>query len=216
MQSLLSQTYAWTKKWSNTRFSLLVIFLFLFLDASIFPLPTTVIFITISLIQPSRSYYNALTAAVAMLLGAVTGYAIGHFLWLLPDGNFTPFAQYFFHNIPNFTEVNYFHAKSLFIAWQYIILFFTIILPIPYQVFSITAGALNFNLFGFALSTLIFQGFRFFFLAWLIITYGAGVMTIFRKNLKIIALISLVVLLIIIIATKFSLLWIQGLSNPIM
>ena len=204
MQSLLSLTYAWTKKWANSRFSLLVIFLFLFLDASIFPLPTTVIFITIALIHPSRSYYYALTAATGMVLGAIAGYSIGHYLWLLPDGNFTPFAHYFFNHIPNFTEVNYHNAQSLYVTWKYIILFFTILLPIPYQIFSITAGAFNFNFFGFALSTLVFQGIRFFLLAWLILRYGEGVKTLFRKNLKIIAMISAILLIIIIVATKIG------------
>lgn len=206
MPSIWDQTYARTIKWANSRFSLLIIFLCLFLDASIFPLPTTVIFITISLIHPSRSYYNAITATAAMVLGGIAGYTIGHFLWLLPDGNFTPFAHYLFTHIPNFNEVDYQNAQSLYLTWRYSILFFSIILPIPYEVFSITAGAFNFDLFGFAISTLVFQGFRFFFLAWLIITYGSGVKTFFRKNLKIITLISAILFLIIIVATKLGLL----------
>ncbi len=206
MQSFLTQTYAWTKKWANSKYSLLLIFVTLFLDASIIPLPTTVIFITISLIQPTRSYYNALTATAAMVSGAVVGYTIGHYLWLLPDGNYTQFARYLFDHIPNFNEVSYQNVQSLYFKWRYSILFFTIILPIPYQVFSITAGAFNFDLLSFALSTLIFQGFRFSLLAWLILTYGAGVKIIVRKNLKIITLVSLIVILLIIIATEFGLL----------
>ncbi len=206
MQSLLSQTYAWTKKWANSPYSLLLIFVTLFLDASILPLPTTVIFITISLIQPSRSYYNALTSTAAMVSGAIAGYTIGQYLWLLPDGNYTQFARYMFDHIPKFNEVSYHNVQSLYFEWRYSILFFTIILPIPYQVFSITAGAFNFDLLSFALSTLVFQGFRFFLLAWLIITYGVGVKIIVQKNLKIITLISLIVILLIIIATEFSLL----------
>lgn len=204
MQSLWNQLYAWTKKWSNSGFSLLFLFLFLFLDASLFPLPTTVIFITISLIQPSRSYYNAITASLAMFLGAIAGYTVGFHLWLMPDGSFTPFAQYLFSHIPNFTAVNYLTAQSLYVKWRYSILFLSIILPIPYHVFSITAGAFNFDLFGFALATLVFQGFRFFVLAWLIIRYGEGVKTIVKENLKIIALVSVLILLILIIATKLG------------
>jgi membrane protein YqaA with SNARE-associated domain len=206
MDSIFSQTYAWTIQWAKSRFSLLAIFLFLFLDASIFPLPTTVIFITISLIHPSRSFYNALAGVAGMVLGAIAGYTIGHYLWLLPDGNFTPFANYFFNHIPNFTAANYQNAQKLYFTWRYSILFFSIILPIPYQIFSITAGAFNFDLFGFAFSTLIFQGLRFFLLAWLIITHGVRAKIIFRENMKIIALISAIVFLVIIAATKLGIL----------
>jgi len=202
MQSLVSQTFSWTKKWSKSRFSLLVIFLFLFLDASIFPLPTTIVFITVSLIHPSRSYQNALMAVVGMVMGSIVGYAIGHYLWLLPDGSFTQFAQYLFDHIPGFTEVNYQNAQQLYLKWSYGILFFSIIIPIPYQFISITAGVFDFDIFAFVFSTLIFQGFRFFLLAWLILKYGEGAKIIFQKNLKIIAIVSAILLFIIVIATN--------------
>lgn len=202
MQNLVSQSFSWTKKWSKSRFSLFVIFLFLFLDASIFPLPTTIAFITISLIHPSRSYYNALLAVVGMVLGSIVGYAIGHYLWLLPNGNFTQFAQYLFDHIPGFTEVNYQNAQNFYLKWSYSILLFSIILPIPYQFISITAGVFDFDIVTFVLSTLVFQGFRFFFLAWLIVRYGEGAKIIFQRNLKIIAIVSAILLFIIIIATK--------------
>jgi len=204
MQSLVSQTFSWTKKWSKSRYSLLVIFLFLFLDASVFPLPTTVAFITISLIHPLRSYYNALVAVTGMALGSILGYAIGHYLWLLPDGSFTQFANYFFNHIPGFTEAIYQNAQNLYLKWSYSILFFSIILPVPYQIISITAGVFNFNIVTFVLATILFQGFRFFLLGWLIIKYGEGAKIIFLKNLKIITIVSVILIGAIIVITKIS------------
>jgi len=202
MRSLISQTFLWTKKCSKSRYSLLVIFLFLFLDASLFPLPTTVIFITVSLIHPSQSYYNALVAVLGMVLGSILGYTIGHYLWLLPDGSYTQFAQYLFNHIPGFTEVNYQNAQSLYLKWSYSILLLTIIMPIPYQFISITAGVFNFDIFAFTSLTLIFQGFRFFLLGWLIIRYGEGAKIIFQRNLKVIAIVTTVLIIIGIIATN--------------
>ena len=204
MQSLVSQTFSWTKKLSKSRYSLLVIFLFLFLDASVFPLPTTIAFITISLIHPLRSYYNALLAVSGMVLGSILGYAIGQYLWLLPDGSYTQFAQYFFNHIPGFTEVNYQNAQNLYLNWSYSILFLSIILPIPYQVISITAGVFNFNIITFILATILFQGFRFFLLSWLIIKYGEEAKIIFRRNLKIITIVSVIIILALIVVTKIS------------
>lgn len=202
MQSFVNQSSSWTKKWSKSRFSLLVIFMFLFLDASIFPLPTTIAFITISLIHPSRSYYNALFALVGMVLGSIAGYAIGHYLWLLPDGTFTQFAHYLFNHIPGFTEVNYQNAQHLYLNWSYSILFLSILMPIPYQFISISTGVFDYDIFTFVILTIIFQGFRFFLLAWLIITYGEGAKIIFQRNLKIIALVTVLLVIITIIATN--------------
>ena len=34
-------------------------------------------------------------------LGALAGYAIGHFLWLAPSGEFTAVADFFFRIIPD-------------------------------------------------------------------------------------------------------------------
>jgi len=182
----------------------MAVFVFLFLDASVFPLPTTVVFITVSLIHPSRSYYNALVAVIGMVLGAITGYFIGHFLWLLPDGSFTLFAQYLFNHIPGFTVANYLNAQNLYIKWSYSILLISTVLPLPYQILSITAGAFEFNIYAFILTTLVFQGLRFFFLAWLVVRYGEGAKSIFRKNLKIISLVTIILLFIIFIISKIG------------
>jgi membrane protein YqaA with SNARE-associated domain len=201
MQSLVNQSFSWTKKWAKSRFSLLVIFMFLFLDASIFPLPTTIAFITFSLIHPSRSYYNALVALMGMVLGSIVGYAIGHYLWLLPNGDFTKLAQYLFAHIPNFNEVSYQHAQSIFQKWNYSILFLSIILPIPYQFISTLAGVFDFDIYVFTISTMILQGFRFFLLAWLVIRYGEGVKTLFKENLKIITIVSILLLITTFIIT---------------
>lgn len=204
MENLLSQTYTWTKQWSKGRYGLLVIFIFLFLDASIFPLPTTIAFITVSLIHPSRSYNNALIAVTGMTMGAILGYAIGHYLWLMQDGSFTRFAQYLFDHVPGLTKINYQNAQVLFHKWSYGILLFSTILPIPYQFFSITAGAFDFDIFAFALSTFIFQGLRFFLLAWIIIRFGERVKAIFKQNLLIIIVVSVLLLFIFILTTKIG------------
>lgn len=197
MRGFLNKTSLWTQKWSKSRYGGLVIFLSLFIDASVFPLPTTVIFITVSLIHPLRSNNNALMAVTGMVLGSIIGYTIGHFLWLLPDGNFTNFAMYFFNHIPGFTEANYLSAQNLYIKWGYMILLFSTVIPLPYQILSITAGAFAFNIYAFALATLVFQGIRFFLLAWLIVRYGVGVSVMVKKNLRVIVVTTIILLVIV-------------------
>lgn len=202
MRSLLKQTYDWTLKWSKSRYSILALFVFLFSDASFFPLPTTVIFITMSLLYPLRSNFNALIATVAMVSGACVGYGIGHYLWLSPEGGYTVIAQYFFNHIPGFTLDLYHNAQAVYSKWSYGILFAAIVLPIPYQFYSISAGAFDSNFLMFGFSTLLFQGMRFFGLAYLVVKFGEGVKTMFHKNLKIIAFSTIILLLIYIIAVK--------------
>jgi membrane protein YqaA with SNARE-associated domain len=203
MKSLLQQTWDWTLKLGKSRYSMLALFILLFIDASFFPFPTTVIFITISLLYPLRTNFNALIATLAMVAGSVVGYCIGHFLWISAEGGFTGLAQYFFNHIPGFSIDFYQYARELYLKWSYGILFLSILLPIPYQVYSITAGAFDVNLLIFSLSTFLFQGLRFFLLALLVIRFGEEVKTIFHKNLKIIAITTSVIVITYIVVAKF-------------
>ena len=190
---------SWLEKLYKSRFSQLFIFCSFFLDACVFPFPTTVIFITVSLIRPSYSYYNALIASAGMVFGSILGYALGHYLWLIPDGNFTPLARYLFNYVPGFTELNYHYIQGLYLRWGYTILLFSLILPVPYQFYSITAGVFDFNLLLFTFLTLLFQGSRFLLIAWLTIRYGEGMKTLFQKNLKITVLTCIMIILILLI-----------------
>lgn len=199
MQIQFNQTYHWALRLAKSQFSLLFIFLSFLLDSCVFPFPTTVIFITVSMLHPARSYYNALIATLGMVAGSLIGYSIGHFSWLLPDGNFTQLALYFFHHTPGFTDQSYHYIQSLFITWGYGILLLSIFLPVPYQFYAITAGIFDFNILAFLLSTLIFQGFRFFLFGWLIIRFGEAVKPVIEKNLKVIALIFIAIILIMFI-----------------
>ena len=204
MQSLLNHSSSLIKNLAKSRFSQMFIFASFFLDSCIFPFPTTVIFITVSLINPSKSYINALISTVGMVLGSIVGYALGHYLWLLPDGNFTQLATYLFNHIPGFTVVNYHYMQSLLLKWGYSFLLFSVILPVPYQFYSISAGVFDFNIITFIFLTLLFQGFRFLAFAWLTVRYGEGAKGIFRKNQKIIVLVCIMILLIILISFLFG------------
>lgn len=201
MNRELNKTYIWTKKLAQSRYIILFIFLSFFLDSSIFPFPTTVIFITVSLLHPARSYLNAAICTLGMVTGSLLGYAIGHNLWLLPNGNFTQLALYFLHHTPGFTDLTYHYIQDQFVKWGYSILALSVILPVPYQFYSITAGVFDFNLLAFTFATLLFQGLRFFLFAWLIITFGETVLPAIQKNLKIIAIICLCVILIMFIVS---------------
>lgn len=202
MKSLLNQTLSDRIKWPGNRIDLLVIFISLFLDASLFPLPTTITFITVALIRPANSYYIAFVAVAGMVTGAITGYFIGHCLWLLPDGSFTHFARFCFEYIPGFSVTNYQSARHIFSQGIYGILFFTIVVPIPYLFFSITAGAFDLNILILLFATLIFQGFRFFLLGWLIIRYGQGVKDKLRKNFSVMVVILILIGMLIFLVSK--------------
>ena len=50
-----------------------------------------------------ESFKFALLCSFASILGAIAGYGIGHYFWWDGD-NYNAVADYFFNNIPGFTE----------------------------------------------------------------------------------------------------------------
>ncbi len=199
MKSLLSKTCGRTLEWTRSRCSIWVLFILVFFDASLFPFPTTILFITLSLFYPQRSKYNAVIATLAMGIGGILGYCIGYFMWLTPGGDFTAVARFFFNHVPGFDVNLYQYISELYNRWSYGIFFSAIFLPVPFQLYSITAGAFDVNVVIFGLTTFLFQGLRFFVLAYLVIKFGEGVRAVLQKNLKVVAVSVLGILLIYII-----------------
>jgi membrane protein YqaA with SNARE-associated domain len=192
----------WSLQWANTKWGPWALFLCAFSDASIFGLPTPVLFIAFALIDITKAYKYALVGIIGTLLGAVAGYLIGHFAWINNDGGFTGIAQFFFNNIPGFSEAGYDKIHLLYARWDFWILFIAAALPLPYKIFSITSGVFDINLLIFCIATLISQSLKFYLLALLTIKLGPEVKKLFKFNWKPIAIIATAGIAITIILIK--------------
>jgi membrane protein DedA with SNARE-associated domain len=53
--------------------------------------------------------------------------------------------------------------------------------PIPYKVFTISAGALGINFSVFVIASLVSRSMRFFLVGWLIYRFGAGIQAFIEK-----------------------------------
>jgi membrane protein YqaA with SNARE-associated domain len=202
MKNWLKNLTTWGLKWANTKYSWVSMFVCAFADASFFPLPTPLFFITLSLLNIKCTYKFALTGTMGTVFGALLGFSIGHFAWLNSQGNFTELAQFFFKYIPGFTVELYDKIRNLYIKWDFWILFTAGYTPIPYKFFSISSGVFHLNLFMVLGATFIGQGIRFFLLAYLIIKIGPEIKKIFKRNIKAIAIISSLCLIVIVVLIK--------------
>lgn len=204
MKSWLKKLHGWGLKWANTRYSWLAMFVCAFADASFLPLPTPMFFIGLALLNIANTYKFALSGTMGAVVGAVAGYLIGHFAWLNADGGFTGIAMFFFNYIPGFSIESYEKIRDLYTKWDFWILFFAGYTPIPYKYFSISSGLFNLNLLMVLVATLIGQGIRFFVLGYLVIKIGPEIKRLFERNIKTIAVVSslgviLAIILIILI-----------------
>jgi membrane protein YqaA with SNARE-associated domain len=184
MQRLFKGLKGWVLQWADTKWGVWALFICAFFDASIFGLPTPMLFFALALLNIGKAYRYALFGTLGTLAGAIAGYSIGHFAWLNTNGDFTGIAQFLFNNIPGFTEAGYSKIHLLYEKWDFWIILVAAGLPLPFKIFSISSGVFDVNILIFCIATLISQGLKFLALALLTIKLGPEVKKLFQFNWK--------------------------------
>ena len=126
-----------------------------FSESSFFPIPPDVMLAPMSLAQPRRAMGFAMLTTIASVAGGILGYFIGVFAFelvapLLEQGRYAePFEL----------------AKAWFADWGFLAVLAAGFSPIPYKVFTITAGVLSMAFLPFVLASFIGRGARFYLVA---------------------------------------------------
>lgn len=180
--------YDWVLGWAESPYGPVALFIFAFVESVFFPIPPDILLIALALGIPSKSFRFALNCSLGSIFGAMAGYALGNFAWIASSGEFTGFANFFFHNIPGFTVNMYNRIQALYDQWNFWVIFTAGFTPIPYKVFTITAGVFQVNFVMFLVASVISRSARFFLVAWLIWKYGPGIKGFIDKYFNLLAL----------------------------
>jgi len=184
----LKKIYDWVLYWAKTPYGPLALFILAFVESIFFPIPPDVLLIALALGSTSKAFRFALNCTLGSVAGAFVGYAIGHLAWITSGGEFTDFANFFFNNIPGFS-VSLFHSiKALFVEWGFWVIFTAGFTPIPYKVFTVTAGVFDINIILFFIASLISRGARFFLVAFLIWKFGSSIKGFIEKYFNLLAM----------------------------
>ena len=133
-----------------------------FAESSFFPIPPDVMLAPMCLAQRARAWRFATVTTVTSLAGGIAGYAIGYYLleaiepWLHDMGYWPA----------------YLNGRQWFDEWGVWAVFVAGFSPIPYKIFTISAGAAVLNFPGFVIASAIGRGARFFLVAGLIVAGG--------------------------------------------
>ena len=104
-------------------------------------------------------------------------------------------AHFFFDNIPGFNEDLFLNIKEQYDFHGFIIIFTAGFTPIPYKLFTITAGAFNISFISFVIAATISRSVRFFLVSFLIRKYGANVKDFIDQYFNLLTVIFLVMLI---------------------
>lgn len=145
-----------------------------FAESSFFPLPPDVILAPMSLAKPNKAMWYALYATIASVLGGVLGYVIGSYAfdviepWLIELGYMAKYQT----------------IELWFEEWGVWAVFLAGFSPIPYKLFTISAGVLHMAILPFILASLIGRGARFFLVAGLVAWGGEKLESAIAKHVE--------------------------------
>lgn len=192
---IFKRLYDWVLTWAESPYGPLALFLLAFAEASFFPVPPDALLIALALGARLRSFRFAANCAVASVLGAVFGYGIGQFAWWSAAGEFSGLAVFFFEHIPGFSHEVFYNIQGKYEEWNFWIIFTAGFTPIPYKVFTITAGAFDINFIMFIVASIVSRSARFFLVAGLIWKFGDPIRAFIDKYLNLLAILFTVLII---------------------
>ena len=162
---IFSPLYERTMKWARHPHAPWYLGGLSFAESSFFPIPPDVMLAPMSLARPDRAFWFATLTTVTSVLGGVFGYLIGLFAFELVQPLVSDGGRY---NEP--FEL----AKQWFDDWGFLAVLAAGFSPIPYKVFTITAGVLSMAFLPFVLASFIGRGARFYLVSLLMAWGGAA------------------------------------------
>ncbi|MBI5560500.1 MAG: DedA family protein [Deltaproteobacteria bacterium] len=160
---MLKRLYNRVLSYAHTPYGVWALFLIAFAESSFFPIPPDVLLIALSLALPKKAFRFAAISSVGSVLGGIFGYAIG--LYFMEGIGYNILKLYGWTDRYLYLQQLYRHYD----AWAVGIAGFT---PIPYKIFTISAGAFGINFFVFVIASIVSRSARFFMVSALIYKYG--------------------------------------------
>jgi membrane protein YqaA with SNARE-associated domain len=180
----LRRLYDWTLSWAHKPHGTMALFIIAFMESSFFPIPPDILLIALCVGHPEKAMRKALVCTVGSVLGGMAGYAIGWGAWGVMKDWFIPTV---------FSQANFDKVGLLFQDNAFLSIFTAAFTPIPYKVFTVTAGVFHVSFLALILASIVGRGMRFFLIAGLIRVFGAKVRLFIEKYFDILAWVALVV-----------------------
>lgn len=165
-----------------------------FTESSFFPIPPDVLLAPMCLAKPSKGWSYAFLCTVFSVLGGMAGYLIGKLAferiepWLMTSSYADAFT----------------HAMASFDTWGFWYILLAGFTPIPYKVFTISAGVVGMPFLAFMTGSVAGRGGRFFLVASLIRLGGKDVANKLRKYVDLVGWLVLALAVFAVIVIKFG------------
>lgn len=179
---IFSPLYDRVLSWAGHRHAERYLLAMSFAESSFFPVPPDVLLAPMTLARPERGWRFAAGTTLASVVGGIAGYVIG---LLALD-----FVEPLLRNWGYWDS--YVRATEWFGTYGFAAILIAGFSPIPYKVFTIAAGALQFTFPLFVIGSIIGRGTRFFLVAALLIWGGPRMEQHLRRHIDTLGWLSVV------------------------
>lgn len=193
---MLRRLYDWTMSLSKTRHAPWALGAVSFTESSFFPIPPDILLIPMVVAKRQNWFWYALLCTITSVAGAFLGYLIGAFLFQTIGQAVLQFygAEHTFERFVGWYD-----------QWGGWGILLGAVTPFPYKVLTIFSGSVGFDLFQFALVSVIGRGMRFFLVSGLLFWFGEPIRMFIEKRLGLMFILFCTLLIGGFIAVKFVL-----------
>lgn len=153
---LFSKLYNKVMKWSRHPHAERYLAGLSFAESSFFPIPPDVMLAPMALAKTDKAFRFALITTLFSVAGGILGYTIGMWFFDLIQPLIGSGGRW---------EQQYMVTQKWFSEWGFWAIFIAGFSPIPYKIFTITAGAIGMLFIPFVIASAIGRGARFFIVA---------------------------------------------------
>ncbi len=185
----LRKLYQWVLGYAQHPKAEMVMASISFIEAVVFPIPIYPMLIAMGAAKPKLAIRYSFVATVSSVAGGITGYALGFYMWSHVSGFFYTYLM---------DQAKMESLFALLSEHAFTAVLTAGLTPIPYKVFTISAGVAGIPLVAFIAASTLSRGLRFFAIGTLLYFYGPQIKAGIEKNLNKVA-IGIFLLLVVLI-----------------
>ncbi|MBW2471537.1 MAG: DedA family protein [Deltaproteobacteria bacterium] len=172
--------------WVQSPYGVWALFFIAVAESSFFPIPPDVFLMVLCIAVPPKSFRYAAICAVGSVLGGMLGYGLG--LGFMDTVGVKILEWYGLHD-------KYEVVQNLYRQYDALAVGAAGFTPLPYKLFTITAGAFKINFVTFTLVSIVSRSARFFLVAAFIYKFGAPVRHFIERYFNLLTIIFFILLI---------------------
>lgn len=194
IMSWVRALYDWVLHWADTKYGTPALITLSFAESSFFPIPPDPLLMALALGKRSKAMHFAFYCTAASVIGGILGYYIGFALFETVGQKIIDFYH---------AQAIYEDLATMFNEHSFVAVVVAAITPIPYKVFTITAGVCRSDLATFIIASIVGRGFRFGLEGVLIKLFGEPIKTWIDKYFDLLAILFAVLLILGFVVIKY-------------